>query len=86
MTYLNQLGIDTVIATGCTTSGCIRASVIDAFSYAFKVIVPEDGVYDRSDVAHAVNLFDINSKYGDVLPTEEILDQLAGMPERAVTS
>lgn len=82
MTFLNQLDTDTLIITGCTTSGCVRATVLDAFSYAFRVIVPEDGVYDRGEVTHAINLFDINSKYGDVITTEEVIDYIRSLPER----
>jgi maleamate amidohydrolase len=68
VSHLIDLGVDTIFATGCTTSGCIRASVTDAFSYNFKVIVPEECVYDRSPTSHAVNLFDLNAKYADVVP------------------
>ena len=82
MVFLNQLDVDTLIITGCTTSGCVRATVLDAFSYAFKVIVPEDGVYDRGEVTHAINLFDINSKYGDVITMEEVRDTIMSLPEK----
>lgn len=67
--YLVDLDADTLVATGCTTSGCIRASVVDAFSYNFRVVVPSDAVYDRSPTSHAVNLFDISAKYADVMTT-----------------
>jgi maleamate amidohydrolase len=77
MTYLNDLDVDTLIVTGCTTSGCVRATVVDAFSYGFKVIVPEDAVYDRGEVSHAINLFDMNSKYADVMSTDEVIEALA---------
>jgi maleamate amidohydrolase len=69
--YLVSLRVDSLILTGCTTSGCIRASVVDACSLNYKIIVPEDAVFDRSSVSHAVNLFDIASKYADVMPTSE---------------
>jgi maleamate amidohydrolase len=69
-------GIDTVIVTGTVTSGCVRATVVDAFSYNFRVIVPVEGVYDRSRTSHKVALWDIYTRYGDVLPTAEILDYL----------
>jgi len=82
MTFLNQLDADTVIITGCTTSGCVRATVLDAFSYAFKVVVPEEAVYDRGEVTHAINLFDINSKYGDVIPTNEVISYIKSLPKR----
>jgi maleamate amidohydrolase len=66
-THLVQLGIDTVLLTGCTTSGCVRASAVDAFSYGFKVGVVSDAVYDRTDLVHDVSLFDLAQKYADVV-------------------
>ncbi len=73
---LIDLHADTLIITGCTTSGCVRGSVVDAFSYNFRTIVPEECVYDRSQVSHAVNLFDINEKYAEVLPVAEVISRL----------
>jgi nicotinamidase-related amidase len=70
--YLVQRGIDTVVVTGCSTSGCIRASVIDAVSYGFRVVVPEECVFDRAEEPHRANLFDIGSKYADVLPRQDV--------------
>jgi nicotinamidase-related amidase len=72
--YLIDLGIDTLIVVGCTTSGCVRATVADGFSYNFRVVVPVECVYDRSQTAHAVNLFDMHYKYADVLPLDEVLE------------
>jgi len=66
-------GIDTVIVTGMTTSGCVRATVVDAFSYNFRVIVPLECVADKVDLSHRVSLFDIHLKYGDVIPLKEVL-------------
>lgn len=80
MTYLNDLDADTLIVTGCTTSGCVRATVMDAFSYAFRVIVPEDAVYDRGEASHAINLFDMSQKYADILTTNEVVSFLDGLP------
>jgi maleamate amidohydrolase len=74
--YLINVGADTLVVTGCTTSGCVRGSVVDAFAYNFRVLVPQDAVYDRSSVSHAVNLFDMASKYADVMPTEDALAAL----------
>jgi nicotinamidase-related amidase len=74
--YLINLGADTLVVTGCTTSGCVRGSVVDAFAYNFRVLVPEDAVYDRSATSHAVNLFDMASKYADVIPTTDVLTAL----------
>ena len=77
--YLVNLKVDTLVMTGCTTSGCIRGTVVDACSLNYKTIVPHDAVYDRSQVSHKVNLFDMASKYADVMPTDEVLSQLSGM-------
>ena len=65
--------IDTLILTGCSTSGCIRASAIDGVSHGLRVIVPEECVGDRADDPHYANLFDINAKYGDVVPLDEVI-------------
>ncbi|PRY70516.1 nicotinamidase-related amidase [Glaciihabitans tibetensis] len=66
---LIQMGIDTVLLTGCTTSGCVRASAVDAFSFGFTVGVVTDAVYDRTDTVHAASLFDLSSKYADLIST-----------------
>ncbi len=66
-------GIDTLILTGCSTSGCVRASAVDAVSYGLRVIVPEECVADRADDPHRANLFDINAKYGDVVSLDEVI-------------
>ncbi len=76
---LTAMAIDTLIVTGCTTSGCVRASVTDAFSYGFRPIVPVEAVGDRAREPHEANLFDIDSKYGDVLPIDEVLTYIAGL-------
>ena len=70
---LTYLGLDTLIVTGMVTSGCVRATVIDAFSHNYRVIVPLEAVADRSPTSHQVNLFDIDMKYGDVLPLADVL-------------
>ena len=80
--YLVEQGADTVVVTGCTTSGCVRGSVVDAFAYNFRVAVPHDAVYDRSATSHAVNLFDMAEKYADVSDTDELLSALAAVPAR----
>jgi maleamate amidohydrolase len=74
--YLIDLKVDTVIITGCTTSGCVRASVLDAFSYNFIVILPEECSFDRGEAAHAINLFDMQQKYADVMPTDAVIQHL----------
>ncbi|GGF93418.1 isochorismatase family protein [Paenibacillus abyssi] len=68
--------IDTVIMTGCTTSGCVRASAVDALSYGFRPIVVSDAVGDRSLTAHQQSLFDLQAKYADVVTTEETMSYL----------
>jgi maleamate amidohydrolase len=70
---LTSLGVDTVILTGCSTSGCIRASAVDGMQYGFRVIVPRECVADRHPAPHEANLFDINAKYGDVVSKAEVL-------------
>jgi len=72
--YLIQRGVDTVIACGESTSGCLRASVVDGFTYCFRMIVPEETAYDRHEACHAINLFDIDQKYGDVLAVDDVLE------------
>ena len=74
--HLIDLQADTLVVTGCTTSGCVRGSVVDAFAFNFRSLVPHDAVYDRSATSHAVNLFDMASKYADVGTTAEILEKL----------
>ena len=71
--YLVDADVDSLVVTGCTTSGCVRASVADAFSYNFRVSVPNDAVYDRSPVVHEVNLFDMAQKYADVASTADVM-------------
>lgn len=76
MSFLTQHHVDSVIITGCTTSGCVRASVIDAFSYNYQVIVPEECVFDRGITSHAMNLFDMQQKYADVVPVDDVIAKL----------
>jgi nicotinamidase-related amidase len=83
VSHLIDLGADTLVVTGCTTSGCVRGSVVDAFAYNFRVLVPWDCVYDRSRVSHAVNLFDMASKYADVATCAEVLAMLRPLGKAA---
>lgn len=73
--------IDTLIVTGCSTSGCIRATAVDAVSYGYRVAVPEEAVADRWPAPHEANLFDIDAKYGDVVPVAEVVAYLEQLPE-----
>ena len=67
---LTRERVDTVIVTGCTTSGCVRASVVDAFSLGFRVLVPEDCCGDHDEAAHAQNLKDVERRYADVITAD----------------
>lgn len=83
MSHLNFLDVDTLIMTGCTSSGCLRATTVDAYSYNFKCVIPEETAFDRFEASHAVNLFDINCKYADVIPTADVEEYLRGLEVRA---
>jgi maleamate amidohydrolase len=74
--HLVSLGVDTIVVAGESTSGCVRATVVDGKSYRYKVIVPEPCVFDRDEASHAINLYDIDQKYADVIPLEETLEYL----------
>ena len=80
MSYLHELQVDTLLVAGTTTSGCVRATVVDAFSYNFKVVVAEECVFDRGQASHKVNLFDMQAKYADVVPLEATLNYLDELP------
>jgi maleamate amidohydrolase len=83
MSHLNYFDVDTLILTGCTTSGCLRATAVDAYSYNFKVVIPEECAFDRFEASHAINLFDLNCKYADVIPAAEVATYLSALPVRA---
>lgn len=76
MTQLNMLRVDSLIITGCSTSGCVRATAIDAFSYGILATVVEECCYDRSEFSHNVSLYEINAKYADVLTLAEVQKEL----------
>jgi maleamate amidohydrolase len=73
--------VDTVIVTGCTTSGCVRASVIDAFSFGFRVIVPENCVGDVAEGPHVANLQDVGRRYADIVDLGTCLERIAALPK-----
>lgn len=72
----NFHGVDTVIVTGGSTSGCVRATVVDSLSRSYRTIVPEECVADKHESPHFANLYDMALKYADVLPVAEVLDYL----------
>jgi maleamate amidohydrolase len=74
--YLIYHRVDTLIVTGMVTSGCVRGTAIDAFSYNLRVIIPEECVADRGLTSHKVALFEIHMKYGDVLPLHQVMAEL----------
>ncbi len=78
--YLTLLGCDSVIVTGTTTSGCVRATVLDAFSLNYRIALAEEGCFDRSQASHAINLCDMNAKYADVVKTSEVLEFINALP------
>ncbi|HZP95582.1 MAG TPA: isochorismatase family protein [Candidatus Limnocylindria bacterium] len=83
--HLVEWGVDTIIHTGCVTSGCVRASVVDAAAYGFKNAIVEECVFDRARVPHLANLFDMDAKYGDVVSLQEIetyLSEIEGVSPR----
>jgi maleamate amidohydrolase len=75
--YLTKMGIDTLIICGESTSGCVRASAVDAYSYGFHAVIAEDCTFDRNILSHKVNLFDLHHKYADVMDLQEIQTQLS---------
>ncbi len=79
--YLITLGVDQLLCCGTTTSGCVRGTVIDAFSHGYRVAVIEDCTFDRGEASHAVNLFDMNQKYANVVSSKEVIDYILGLSE-----
>lgn len=81
VSHLTFLKADSLIIMGTTTSGCVRASAVDAMSYDFKVTIPQETVFDRSELSHKVALMDLHMKYVDVTDTEEVIANLNSLPE-----
>ena len=77
--HLNKMGIRSLIALGESTSGCVRASVVDGYSNGYHTTIVEECTFDRSELSHKVNLFDLHHKYADVMHVDEVLDHLEGM-------
>jgi maleamate amidohydrolase len=74
--FLAAEGCDSLIVTGASTSGCVRATVVDALQNGYRPIVPREAVGDRNPAAHEANLYDIDTKYGDVVSLAEVLEHL----------
>ncbi len=81
--HLTQLGVRSVIMFGESTSGCLRASAVDAYSHGFDVAVVEECCYDRSLISHKVNLFDLHHKYANVLHVDKVIAQLQRLAQGA---
>ena len=74
---LGARGVDTVVVCGTTTSGCVRATVVDGMSLGYRMVVPVEAVSDRARTPHRSALFDMGHKYADVLPERDVLRALA---------
>jgi maleamate amidohydrolase len=83
--YLVDLGVDGLIVCGVTTSGCVRATVVDGFSYNFRMAVVEECTFDRGEASHWINLFDMNQKYADVVSLDEVVTYLDGLEDGLFT-
>jgi maleamate amidohydrolase len=74
----NYHGVDTIVVTGGSTSGCVRATVVDSLSRSYRTIVAEEGVADKHESPHFANLYDMAIKYADVVPVAEVIAHLRG--------
>jgi maleamate amidohydrolase len=74
--WLHFHQVDTLVVTGCTTSGCVRATVVDAVQHNFRSVVVSDGVGDRALAPHEANLFDLRQKYADIMTRDELMSHL----------
>jgi len=73
---LRERDVDSLVVTGLTTSGCVRATAVDGLQHDYRVVIPAEAVGDRNEDAHRANLFDLNAKYADVLDLKKVLEQL----------
>ena len=80
--WLQKVGADTLIVCGATTSGCVRATAVDGLQYGYRVIVPRECVGDRAAGPHQASLFDLNAKYADVLPLDEVLNVVSTLEKK----
>ncbi len=76
ITHLRRLGVESLIICGESTSGCVRASTVDGYSHGFHMVMVEECCFDRSDISHKVNLFDLHHKYADVMHVDEVVAHL----------
>ncbi|GGE37890.1 hydrolase [Agaricicola taiwanensis] len=76
--HLRQLDVDTLVVAGMTTSGCVRATVVDAAANRLNVVIPEECVFDRIEASHAISLFDMQSRFADVVPVQRVLEAMTG--------
>jgi len=81
--HLTQLGVQTVIVCGESTSGCVRATAVDAYSHGFHVVLVEECCFDRALLPHKINLFDLHHKYADVIGVDAVVAHLTTMNPRA---
>lgn len=79
--FLTNLRADSVIMVGTTTSGCVRATVLDAFSENYRVALVEEGCFDRSQASHAINLCDMHAKYADVVGVDAVVEYIESLPD-----
>jgi nicotinamidase-related amidase len=77
--WLREQGVDSLVVTGLTTSGCVRATAVDGLQHDYCVVVPREAVGDRNPDAHRANLFDLHAKYADVLDLQEVLDMIGAL-------
>jgi maleamate amidohydrolase len=80
-TYLRRCDVDSILLAGASTSGCVRATAVDAMSHGFPIFPVEQCCFDRSEFSHLVNLFEINSRYGTVIDSGQAMKWLEGLPE-----
>lgn len=81
--HLRRMKVESLIICGESTSGCVRASTVDAYSYGFHNVLVEECTYDRSMLSHKVNLFDLHHKYADVMHVEDVIAHLDGLARKA---
>jgi len=79
LSFLVELNVDTLVVCGTTTSGCVRATVLDAFNNNYHISIVEECTFDRFESSHAINLFDMNAKYADVIGVDEATDYMRGV-------